>query len=163
MGTAAQTIRLVDQQINPLPTLQHPLDILRHDVAHAVDLLARRGQRIRRRRRVVGLQQRAQLGVERRAAVRRQRREVGRGGWVGGQELALYLQQEGERDAAAELGCGDDQVAERGVRGEFLGLRAIFGRAGRRVGDVVHEEPFVGVRQFLGLAVRDLGQDDGGQ
>lgn len=34
--------------------------------------------------------------------------------------------------------------------------------AGWGVGDAVHEEPVVGVGEFLGFVVGDLGEDDGG-
>lgn len=74
-------------------------------------------------------------------------------GWVSGQKLALHLKQECEGNAAALLGRRDGKVAERGVRGEFLILRAIFGGAGGRVRNVVHEEPVVRISQFLGLVV----------
>lgn len=35
--------------------------------------------------------------------------------------------------------------------------------AGWGVGDAVHEEPVVGVGEFLGFVVRDLGEDYGGE
>ena len=35
--------------------------------------------------------------------------------------------------------------------------------AGGRVHNAVHKEPFMGVGEFLGLLVRDLGEDDRGQ
>lgn len=80
MRTPTQPIRLVHQEINPLSPLQHSLNILRHDVPHAIDFPSCRGQRIRRRGRIVRLQQRAELIVERGAAVSRESREVRAGG-----------------------------------------------------------------------------------
>lgn len=161
MRTPAQPIRLINQQINPLAALQHPLDILRHDVPHAVDFLPRGRQRVGRRGGVEGLDERAQFGVERGAAVGGEGGEVGAGGRVGGEELALHFEEVGEGDAAALFGGCDDDVAEWCV-GVGLGGRGglVGGGAGRGVGDVVHEEAFMGEGELLGLVMGDLGEDD---
>ena len=48
MRIPSQPIRLVNEQINPLPTLQHPFNILRHDPPHIVDIPLGQRERIRR-------------------------------------------------------------------------------------------------------------------
>lgn len=109
MCTTPQPVRLVDQQIDPFPTLQHPLDILCHDPSHVVYVAFRQCERIRRRRRVERLHKRAELRVERRAAICGQRPKIGTRRRVGGEELALRFEEEGEGDAAALFGgCHDD-------------------------------------------------------
>lgn len=91
MRTPTKPISLIDKKVNPLSTLQDPFDILRHDIADAVDLAPRRGERVRRWRRVVCLQEAAEFPVKGCAAVGWERGEVRARGWVGGQELPLHL------------------------------------------------------------------------
>lgn len=129
MRTATQPIRLIHQQINPLTPLQHSLNVLRHDVPHAIDLPLCRSQRIRRRGRIVRLQQRAELIVEGSATVSRESREVRAGGRVSGEELALDFEEEGEGNAAALFGGCNDDVAEGRV-GVGFALAGVIGGAG---------------------------------
>lgn len=84
MRIAAQPIRLINKQIDALAALQHTLDILRHNVTHAVDLATGRGKRVRRRSGIVRLEQRTQVGVESGAAVGGEGGEVRAVGGVGG-------------------------------------------------------------------------------
>lgn len=78
-----------------------------------------------------------------------------------GKEFALHLQQVGERDAAALLGGRDHEISERGIA-IGLGATVLFVSrlACRGVGDVVNEQSFMGISQFLGFVVGDLGEDD---
>ena len=156
---STQPIRLIHQQINPLPPLQHPLDILRHDPPHIVDLLLRVRDRIlftplggpKRHHELF------HLLVEVGRAVRG---HLVKGSMVAfgvfGEELLFDFDEVAEGDAAAEAGGGDYEV------GESAGGRG--GRVfGRRVGDVVDEVVIVGVGQFLRGFVLDLGEDEGGE
>lgn len=107
------------------------------------------------------MEKRAQLGVESGTAVGWERRVICARGRVGRQELALHLEEVGEGDAAALLGGRHDDEAQGRIGVGFRAAALVIDRAaGRRVGDVVDEEPFMGVGQFLGLVVGDLGEDD---
>lgn len=161
MRTPPESVRLVNQQINALSSLEHSLDILRHDITDAVDLATRRSERVRRRGGVVCMEKRAQLGVESCTAVGWERRVICARGRVGRQELALHLEEVGEGDAAALLGGGHDYEAQGCIGIGFRAAALVISRAaGGRVGDVMDEQPFMGVCQFLGLVVGDLGEDD---
>lgn len=138
MGTPTQPIRLINQQVNPLAALQHILDILRHDVPHAIDLSTSRSERIRRRRRIIRLEQGAQLRVKRCTAIRREGGEVGAICSVGGEELAFHFHEERKGDSTALFGCCDDDEAQRRMRVGFLWLQ-VLGCFGGRVRDVVYE------------------------
>lgn len=109
-----QPIRLVDQQIDPLAALEHPLDILRHDPLHAVDVLLHVGDGIllARLRGAERHHQAFQLGVEIRRAVRRQAGEIGDLRVVPLQELLFDLDEIAEGDTPPEGGGGDDYVCE---------------------------------------------------
>lgn len=107
------------------------------------------------------MEKRAQLGVESCTAVGWERRVICARGRVGRQELALHLEEVGEGDAATLLGGGHDDEAQRRIGIGFRAAALVIDRAaGWRVGDVVDKEPFMGVGQFLGLVVGDLGEDD---
>lgn len=138
MRTPSQPIRLVDQQINPLSTLQHPLDILRHDPPHIINIAFRHCERVRRRRRVERLHKRAELRVEPRTAIRRQRSEIGTRRGIGREELAFYFEEKGEGNAAALFGGCHDDVSQRIVRGGFVVVGIIAFACGR-VRNAVHE------------------------
>ena len=112
MRTPTQSIRLVHEKINPLPTLEDPLDILRHDIPHIVHLFTRRSQCICRRCRVVCGEQRQKFAIESRATVRGERREIGGRWWIDGEEPPLHLEEEGKGDAPALFGRRDDHVAQ---------------------------------------------------
>ena len=129
MRTPSQPIRLVNEQINPLPTLQHPLNILRHDPPHIVDIPFSQCERIRRRRRVERLHQRAQFDVEPRTTIRRERGEIRSRRRVGREEFTLHFEEEGKGDATALFGGRYDDEAERDVRGGFI-VSYIVGFAG---------------------------------
>lgn len=116
MGTSTQPIRFINQQINPFTSLKHTLNILCHNVPYTIDLSTSCGKRVRRRRSIIGLQQRAQFSVESSTAIGWERGEVRAGWWICGEELALHFKEISEWDAAALLGGGDDDIAERRVR-----------------------------------------------
>lgn len=136
-----QPIRLIDQQIDPLPALQHPLDILRHDPLHAVNvpLHVADGILLPALRRPIADHQLLELRVEIRGTVRRQVGEVRVVGLVPREELLFDLDEVAKGDAAAEGAGGDDEI------GEAAGAGVGGGVVGRRVGDVVDEVLVVGV------------------
>ena len=72
MRAHAQAIRLIDQQIDPLSPLQHPLDVLRHDPLDVIDILlhVRDCILLSRFRRSIPHHQVLQLRVEVRSAIR---------------------------------------------------------------------------------------------
>lgn len=110
------------------------------------------------------MQKGAKLGVESCAAVCRERRVICTRGRVGRKELALHLEEVGEGDAAALLGGCHDDEAQRSIGVGFRTAALVINRAaGGRVGDVMDEQPFMGVSKFLGLVVRDLWEDDRGE
>lgn len=155
---AAEPIRLINQQIDALPTLENPLDILRHDLAHARNLALHIPQRILLAglRRPLRHHQLLQPRIERRAAVPRQRREVRLGRGKLRQEGVLDRHQEPERDPSSQLRLRDHEVGQPAGGGR----RGVLGGGG---GDVVDEVGAVGVGELLGLGVRDFGQDEGGE
>lgn len=103
----------------------------------------------------------AELRVESCTAVGRERRVICARGRVGRQELAFHLEEVGEGDAAALLGGGHDDEAQGRIGVGFRAAALVIDRAaGGRVGNVVDEQPFMGVCEFLGLVVGDLGEDD---
>lgn len=135
MRATPQPIRLINQQINPLPPLQHPLNILRHDPPHILNLALHIPNRIilPRLRGPVLHHQLLQPAVERRRAIRRQRSEVRLLRIVGGQEALFDLDEKAEGDAPAETAARDHEV------GEAAGGRLGAGMVGRGVSDVVDE------------------------
>lgn len=144
MRPDAQPIRLIDQQIDALPPLQHPLDVLRHDALDVIDVRLHVADRVplAALRRPETHHQLLERGVEVGGAVRRQRGEVrprprprlrGVPAAVPREELLLDLDEVAEGDAPAEAGGRDDEVGEpprAGVAGRVVR---------RRVGDVVDE------------------------
>lgn len=150
-----QLIRLIHQQIDPLPPLQHPLDILRHDAPHILNLPLHAPQRVLLVRPEIH-HQLLQRAVERRRAIRRETREIRLLGFVPAEELVLDLDEVGEGDAAAEGGGGDDEIGEA-AGGEAVRV------LGGRVGDVVDVVLVVGVGELLGFGVVDFGEDEGGE
>ena len=136
-----QPIRLIDQQIDPLPALQHPLDVLRHDPPHIVDLVLR----VRDRVLLAPLggsipdHQLLERKVEISGAVGGQGGEIGGVGGVAREELFLDLDEVAEGDAAAETAGGDDEEGEAAGGG---GVGRVFGGG---IGDVVDEVLVVGV------------------
>lgn len=92
-----------------LPSLQHPLNILRHNLPHPLDLALRRPQRVR----LPGLRgtlldhQPLELAIEAGTPVWGQVRKVGLLGRKLGKELLLEVAQEAEGDALAEVALGD--------------------------------------------------------
>lgn len=159
MRPDSQPIGLVNQQIDPLPPLQHPLDILRHNPLHIIDIRLHVADRILLAplRRPVTDHQTLQLRVKIRGAVRWQAGEICRFWVIAREELFLDLDQVAKGDAPPEVAGGDDEVGEAaggGVSGWMV-------RGG--VGDVVDEVLVMGVRQFLRGAVVDLGQDEGSE
>ena len=139
-----QPIRLVDQQIDPLPTLQHPLDILRHDPPHILDL----GLRVRDRVRFAPLSrpvpdhQFLELGVEFGGPVRGYAGEVRVRDVIAGQEALFDLDQIAEGDASADFDARDHDVGEAAGGGVGAVAGAVFGGG---VGDVVDVVLVVGV------------------
>ena len=59
------------------------------------------------------------------------------------------------------FGGGYDDEAQGRVGGGFSAAALVVDcAAGRRVGDVMDEEPFMGIGEFLGFVVGDLWEDD---
>lgn len=112
MSPDAQPVRLVNQQVDSLPTLQYPFNILRHDPFHIVDILLHVRNRIlfALLRGSISHHQALELGIEIRRAIRRQAREIGVLGIVAGEKLLLDFDQVAERNPAAEGLRGDDKV-----------------------------------------------------
>lgn len=119
-----------------LAPLQHPLNILRHNLPHALNLALRRPQRILlpRLRAALLKHHLLQRAIEARTAIRRQVREVGRLGVEVAEELLLEIGQEAEGDALAEFALGDDKEGEAAGRG--LGRGEIRGRFDQAVDEV---------------------------
>lgn len=156
MRIASQPIRLVDQQINPLTTLQQALDILAHYPPHIINLTLNIRNRIllSRLRRPIANHQLLQLGVKAASPIVRQTREVGAFRWVDGLEAFLDFDEESEGDASPERGVGDYEVGE--AAGGVGGGGVLAGT----VGDVVDEVGAVDVGQLSGGFVADFGEDD---
>lgn len=119
-----------------LSALKHALNVLGHNLAHALNLALRRPQRISlpRLRRTLLDHQPLQRAIEARTPVGRQVGEVGRLCVELGQELLLEVRQEAEGDALPEVALRDDEEGESAC----AGLRA--GVVGRRLGDDMDEE-----------------------
>lgn len=66
-----------------------------------------------------------------------------------------------ERDAAPEIARRDYQIGQASGSGWLLVGGS--GVVGGRIGDVVNEVLGVGVGKFLGGAVLDFGEDEGGE
>ena len=114
MGPSPQPIRLVNQQIDPLSPLQHPLNIIRHDPAHTFDILLHVCESIlfARLRRPERDHQALELVVEIRRTVRWQRSKIRRRRIIFFQELFLDFDEEAEWDSAPK-GCrGDNKIGK---------------------------------------------------
>lgn len=152
--------RLVHQHGHVLPPLQHPLDVLGHDLAHALDLALRRAQRVRlpRLRGALLDHQALEVAIEGRAAVGRQGRKVCFLGGEGGEEGFLEVAQEAEGDALAEVALGDDEEGEAaGGTGRVVAVVEV---GGGFCGDV--DEEFGLVDCFVGAGcVGEFGEDEG--
>jgi hypothetical protein len=121
----SQPTRLIDQRIHVLSALQHPLNILRHNLPHAINLPLRRAHRIVLARLGPALLDHHALehAIEARAAIRRQIRKVRLGHFKLGKELLFEVRQEAKGDALAEPLVGDDEKREAagaGLRGGVL-------------------------------------------
>jgi hypothetical protein len=94
-----------------LAALKDTLNILRHNLPHALDLALRRPQRILlpRLRPALLQHQPLQRAIEARTPVRRQVRKVRRLGLEVAEELLLQVGQEAKGDALAEFALGDDE------------------------------------------------------
>jgi len=141
MRTATQAIRLINQEINPLAPLQNPLDILRHNIPHVINLALHVRNRVLlpRLRGAILHHQLLQLGVETARAVVGQAGEIGAVGGELGQEAGLDLDEETEGDPAAGGAVGDHQEGQATCGGRG----GVFAWRGRDVVDVV---VVVGVR-----------------
>jgi hypothetical protein len=140
-----------------LTALEHALDIFRHDLAHVVDFLLRRPQRIllARIRPALLQHQLLQRGVEARAPVRGQRGKVRVRGIERGEEFLLEVGEEAKGDALPELARRDDeesQAAGGGLRG---------GEIGGRLDQAVREVCVLVDGAVRGGRVGQGGQDDG--
>jgi len=158
-GAISQPIRLIHQQINALAPLKHPLNILCHDLPNTIDFPLRSPERILFARlcRALLNHEFLERGVETRTAIARQRREIRiiEGKLL--QKRLLHVHEKAEGDSSTEPIFGDCEVGE--TAGAGLGRR-VFRRRRR---DVVDEVLVVGVCEFLGLVVGDLGEDEGGE
>lgn len=97
-----------------LPTLQHALNVLRHNLPHALNLALRSTQRIllARLRAALLQHQLLQRAIEARAPVRRQVGEIRVDGVELGEEFLLQVRQEAKGNALAEIALGDDEEGE---------------------------------------------------
>lgn len=155
----AEPVRLVHQQIDPLPPLEQPLNIPRHDPPHVVDLLLRVTDGVVAGALLAGAvvdHARAQLGVEAGGAVVGQLGEVRRRLRELGEEGAADVEEVGEGYAPAEGGGGDGEEGETS-RGRVGGVVA------GGLGDVVDVVVAVGVGQLLRGGVVNLGEDERGE
>ena len=114
MRTPSQAIRLINQQINPLPSLKHSFDILSHYSAHILNLVLDVAYRVcfSRRSGAVLNHQLLQCGVEASRAIIWQAPEIGRVQWELLKESILDLDQESERNSAAGTARRDDEEGE---------------------------------------------------
>lgn len=94
-----------------LASLQHPLNVLRHNLPHALNLSLRCAQRIllSRLRAALLQHQLLQRAIEPRASVRREVRKIRVAGFKLCEELLLEVGQEAEGDALAEVALCDDE------------------------------------------------------
>lgn len=134
-------IRLINQQIDPLPPLQNPLDILRHDAPHILNLPLHVADRVLFApfRGPVTDHQLFQPGIEIRGAVGRQAGEIRRLRVVARKELFLDFDEVAEGYAPPETAGGDDEIREAAGAGVCGGV------VGGGIGDVVDEVLVVGV------------------
>lgn len=152
-----QPPRLINQQIQPLAPIQHALNILRHNLPHALNLPLRRPQRIV----LAGLcapklhHKPLHHPIEARTPVRRERRKVGGVGVEGVEEALLERGEEAEGDALAEGFFGYDEEGQ--AAGGVLGC----GQRGRGEGVVVREVGVYVEGFVLCGGVGEFGEDDG--
>lgn len=158
-----QPPRLVHQHGHVLPPLQHPLDILGHDLAYPLDLALRRAQRVR----LPGLRgallehQALEGGVEGGAAVGWQVSEIGFVRGEGGEEGFLEVAQEAEGDALAQVARGDDEEGEAAGGAGCVIVAIVVGVVGGAFGGDVDEE-FGLVDCLVGAGgVGEFGEDEG--
>jgi len=152
-------IRFVHQQINPLPPLQHPLNILRHNPLHVINILLHIRNRILLPplRSPIPNHQPLQLSIKTRRTICRHGCKIRTFRIIAREKLLLYFHQVAEGYAAAEAAGGDDEVGQAAGGGVGGGVV----RGG--VGDVVDVVLVVGVGELLGLVVGDFGEDEGGE
>jgi hypothetical protein len=107
-----------------LAALKHALDVLCHNLPHALNLPLRRTQRILLSRIRAALldHQLLQRTVERRTPIRRQVREIRVFDIKLREELFLEVRQEAEGDALAEIALGDDKEGEAAGTGVGAGV-----------------------------------------
>ena len=138
-----------------LAALEHALNVLRHDLTHALDLALRRPQRILLARDGAALLRHhlLQRRIEGGAAVGRQLAEGGAGCGKVGEEGFFEVREEAERDALAQLALRDYEEGETaGGRG-----RGVVG--GRLYGGVDEELLLVDCAVGRGI-VLDLREDE---
>lgn len=157
---STKAVSLINQQVQSLASLKHPLDILSHDSTHVVDLalhvlesilLPALGS-------TVLDHQALELRIVRRGSICRQCRKVGVFGVIRGEEALLDLDKEAKRYTTTKVGLCDYEIGKVG-RIERVGLS----RGGSSVGDVVDQVLVVGVCKLLRRIVGDLRQDDRGE
>lgn len=159
-GTAPKTVRLINQQVKALAALQETLDVARHDPLDVVNLALHIGDGIiaAAGRGAVFDHEAPELAVEAGGTVVGEVREV-RAGW--GQEFeeaVADLEEEAERDAAAQACVGDDEERQpAGARGRVVGV------VPGRLGYVVDVMRAMGVGKLLARGVFDLGKNEGGE
>jgi len=123
----SQSARLVHQDVHVLAALQDSLNVLRHDLPHALDLTLRSAQSIS----LSGLgralldHQLLKCSIEARTSVGRQVGEVRLFKREGGKELLLEVRQEAEGDTLAQVTLGDHEEGKAAgaapARGEVRG------------------------------------------
>lgn len=155
---AAETIRLVDEQVDALAPLEQALDIARHDAPDIVNLALDVGDGVvfPAARGAVVDHELLELAIVAGGAVVGQLGVVCRLGGELLEEAAADLEEETKGDAAAQRGVGDNEEGEAAGGG-------VLWVVGGRFGDVVDVVRAVGVGQLLGGVVLDLGKDDGGE
>lgn len=137
MCSHSQPVRLVHQQVYSLPSLQHPLNILRHDPSHVLNLRLNVAYRIVLAclRRAVVYHQALQLAVECCSAIRGETRKVCLLRIISGEELFLDFNKVAERNAPTERGRGNDKIGK--TAGGGVSRRMVRGSIGNVVDEVV--------------------------
>ena len=136
--------------------LEHTLNILRHDLAHALDLALSRAQRILLAGLGAALLEHKALerSIEARAAIRGQVVEVCAVRVELSEEALLERGEEAKGDALAQLALGDDE------EGKAAGGGLAAGEVRGRLDEAVDEELGLVDGLVCGFVVRDAREDE---
>jgi len=153
----AQPAGLVDQHTHVLASLQHALNVLRHDLSDALNLALSSPERIL----LTGLRTTLldhhplQRAIETRTSIRRQVVEIRASRLKLGKELLLEVCQEAKRYALAEVALSNDKESQA------ASCRLVVGEVRGRFDEAVDEE--LGLIDSLvgGFVVGDAWEDEG--